>query len=178
MFDDDFQLVVVMDWELTSLGTPIMDLGWWLFFDDVHSETFPRLPGLGNRQDTIERWEQGTGLSADGVEWYEILAGNSPRHTRDPVDALDGRHRTARLDPVHEARVRPTRVERTAEGLTALWCESCSAQWRRAAQAPVNATEDGGAARAPNRRATTRFASDNVGKPQGHWLSRFPLHQC
>ncbi len=51
-----------------------MDLGWWLFFDDVHSETFPRLPGLGNRQETIERWEQGTGLSADGVEWYEILA--------------------------------------------------------------------------------------------------------
>ena len=74
MFDDDFQLVVVMDWELTSLGTPIMDLGWWLFFDDVHSETFPRLPGLGNRQETIERWEQGTGLSADCVEWYEILA--------------------------------------------------------------------------------------------------------
>jgi len=74
MFDDDFQLVVVMDWELVSLGTPIMDLGWWLFFDDVHSETFPRLAGLGSRQDTIERWEQGTGLSADGVEWYEILA--------------------------------------------------------------------------------------------------------
>jgi aminoglycoside phosphotransferase (APT) family kinase protein len=74
MFDDDFQLVVVMDWELVSLGTPIMDLGWWLFFDDVHSETFPRLPGLGNRRDTIDRWEQGTGLSADGIEWYEILA--------------------------------------------------------------------------------------------------------
>ena len=74
MFDDDFQLVVVMDWELVSLGTPIMDLGWWLFFDDVHSETLPRLQGLGNRQETIERWEQGTGLSADGVEWYEILA--------------------------------------------------------------------------------------------------------
>ena len=44
MFDDDFRLVVVMDWELVSLGTPIMDLGWWLFFDDVHSETYPRLP--------------------------------------------------------------------------------------------------------------------------------------
>ena len=62
-----------------GLGTdlarhPHHGLGWWLFFDDVHSETFPRLPGLGNRQDTIERWEQGTGLSADGVEWYEILA--------------------------------------------------------------------------------------------------------
>ena len=74
MFDDDFQVVVVMDWELVSLGTPIMDLGWWLFFDDVHSEVHPRLEGLGDRRETIERWEQGTGLSADGVEWYEILA--------------------------------------------------------------------------------------------------------
>ena len=74
MFDDEFQLVVVMDWELVSLGTPIMDLGWWLFFDDVHSEVYPRLDGLGDRRETIERWEQGTGLSADGVEWYEILA--------------------------------------------------------------------------------------------------------
>ena len=74
MFDDDFQVVVVMDWELTSLGTPIMDLGWWLFFDDVHSDEYPRLDGLGDRQETIERWERGTGLSAQGVEWYEILA--------------------------------------------------------------------------------------------------------
>jgi aminoglycoside phosphotransferase (APT) family kinase protein len=74
MFDDDFRVVVVMDWELASLGTPVMDLGWWLFFDDVHSEAHPRLPGLGNRPETIERWERGTGLSADGVEWYEILA--------------------------------------------------------------------------------------------------------
>jgi aminoglycoside phosphotransferase (APT) family kinase protein len=74
MFDDDFEVVVVMDWELVTLGAPIMDLGWWLFFDDVHSEVYPRLDGLGTRPETIERWEQGTGLSADGVEWYEILA--------------------------------------------------------------------------------------------------------
>ena len=74
MFDDDFEVVVVMDWELVSLGTPIMDLGWWLFFDDVHSQGHPRLQGLGDRQETIDLWEEGTGLSADGVEWFEILA--------------------------------------------------------------------------------------------------------
>jgi aminoglycoside phosphotransferase (APT) family kinase protein len=74
MFDHDFHVVVVMDWELTSLATPVMDLGWWLFFDIVHSEAHPRLRGLGTRQETIERWERGTGLSAEGVEWYEVLA--------------------------------------------------------------------------------------------------------
>ena len=74
MFDDNFQLVVVMDWELVSLGSPIMDLGWWLFFDDVHRDEYPRLDGLGSRQETIERWEQGTGSSVEHVQWYEILA--------------------------------------------------------------------------------------------------------
>ena len=100
-----------MDWELVSLGTPIMDLGWWLFFDDVHSETYPRLPGLGNRQETIDRWEQGTGLSADGVEWYEILAAVRLATLVIRSMVLLGVAETERLDPVHTARVRPTGVE-------------------------------------------------------------------
>ena len=106
-----------MDWELVSLGTPIMDLGWWLFFDDVHSETYPRLAGLGDRQETIERWEQGTGLSADGVEWYEILAAVRLATLVIRSMNLSGGRQAERLDPVHPPRVRPTRVERTASGL-------------------------------------------------------------
>lgn len=74
MFDDDFRLVTVLDWELVSLGGSILDLGWWLLFDDVHRVEHPRLEGLGTRQDTIERWEAGTGLDAEHVGWYEILA--------------------------------------------------------------------------------------------------------
>jgi aminoglycoside phosphotransferase (APT) family kinase protein len=74
MFDEDFRLVVVMDWELVTLGGSILDLGWWLFFDDVHSAEHPRLEGLGNRRETTERWEAGTGLSAEHVAWYEVLA--------------------------------------------------------------------------------------------------------
>jgi aminoglycoside phosphotransferase (APT) family kinase protein len=74
MFDADFQLVVVLDWELATLGGSILDLGWWLFFDEVHSSAHPRLDGLGDRDETIARWESGTGLSAEHVEWYEVLA--------------------------------------------------------------------------------------------------------
>lgn len=76
MFGDDYRLVGVMDWEQVSLGGPLLDLGWWLFFDDVHSvgQGVERLPGLGTRQETIDIWEDATGLSAAGVEWYEIFA--------------------------------------------------------------------------------------------------------
>jgi aminoglycoside phosphotransferase (APT) family kinase protein len=74
MFDDDFELVVVMDWEAVTLGGSILDLGWWLFFDDLHGASHPRLEGLGGRSESIERWEAATSLSAEHVAWYEILA--------------------------------------------------------------------------------------------------------
>ena len=76
MFGDDYRVVGVMDWEQVSLGGPLLDLGWWLFFDDVHSVGYgvKRLAGLGSRQETIDIWEDATGLTAQGVEWYEIFA--------------------------------------------------------------------------------------------------------
>jgi aminoglycoside phosphotransferase (APT) family kinase protein len=75
MFGDDFRLVAVMDWEQATLSGSLLDLGWWLFFDDVHSLDAPRLDGLGGRQETIDLWEEWTGLSANDVLWYEVFAG-------------------------------------------------------------------------------------------------------
>src|SRR5207249_1346674 len=37
MFDDDYEVVAVIDWEQASMGGGPSDLGWWLFFDDMHS---------------------------------------------------------------------------------------------------------------------------------------------
>lgn len=67
----------VLDWEMVSLGGPEMDLGWWLFLDDfsARGNGLARLEGLGGRQETIERWEAGTGLRAANLEFYEIFAG-------------------------------------------------------------------------------------------------------
>jgi aminoglycoside phosphotransferase (APT) family kinase protein len=76
MFGDDFRLVGVMDWEQASLAGPITDLGWWLFFDHMHSDAagLARLDGLGDRDETIALWQELTGLSADGVRWHEAFA--------------------------------------------------------------------------------------------------------
>lgn len=77
MYGADFEVVGVMDWEQVSLGGPLLDLGWWLLFDDYHSvdHGLVRLDGLGTRQETIDYWEDRTGRSAADLHWYEVYAG-------------------------------------------------------------------------------------------------------
>jgi aminoglycoside phosphotransferase (APT) family kinase protein len=77
MFDSDFDVVGVMDWEQATLAGGIQDLGWWLFFDDLYSTCLglKRLDGLGTRQETIDLWEEGTGLSTSDLHWYEVFSG-------------------------------------------------------------------------------------------------------
>jgi aminoglycoside phosphotransferase (APT) family kinase protein len=74
MFDDDFQVAAVMDWEQPSLGGALHDLAWWL----VLSQTMhgaapgrPHLAGMGSRDETIALWREVTGLSPADVEWFE-----------------------------------------------------------------------------------------------------------
>jgi aminoglycoside phosphotransferase (APT) family kinase protein len=69
LFDEDARV--------QSLAGPLADLGWWLLFDRLHGEDYgpARLAGLGTRAETVDRWQELTGLSAEGLEWYEILAG-------------------------------------------------------------------------------------------------------
>jgi aminoglycoside phosphotransferase (APT) family kinase protein len=77
MFGADFRLTGVMDWEQATLGGPMFDLGWWLMFDKLHSETLglTRLDGLGTRQDTLDFWRERTELPTSDVDWYEAFAG-------------------------------------------------------------------------------------------------------
>ncbi|MCX4090874.1 phosphotransferase family protein [Nocardia sp. alder85J] len=77
MFGDDFRVVGVMDWEQAALTDPAADLAWWLLFDEMHStaQDVARLPGLGTRAETIDRWQRLTGLRADNLLWHEVFAG-------------------------------------------------------------------------------------------------------
>jgi aminoglycoside phosphotransferase (APT) family kinase protein len=77
IFAPDFRLSAVLDWEQASLGGPLRDLGWWLFFDELYSDGIglPRLDGMGTREDTIALWESVSGIKAIDLYWYEIFAG-------------------------------------------------------------------------------------------------------
>ncbi|WP_280397627.1 phosphotransferase family protein [Nocardia carnea] len=75
-FGPDFRVTAVMDWEQASLAGPVADLAWWLVFDDAHSTGLdvPRLDGLGTRDETIELWQDLTGLRAVDLHWHEVFA--------------------------------------------------------------------------------------------------------
>jgi aminoglycoside phosphotransferase (APT) family kinase protein len=75
MLFDGGQVRGVLDWEMVSLGGHEMDLGWWLFLDRFHDFLTPRLDGLGTVEETIARWEAGTGEQALDLPWYEAFAG-------------------------------------------------------------------------------------------------------
>jgi aminoglycoside phosphotransferase (APT) family kinase protein len=75
MFDDNFEVVAVMDWEQPSLGGALHDLAWFLVLSEtMHGRSTQMgayLEGMGTREETIARWEELTGKSAADVEWYE-----------------------------------------------------------------------------------------------------------
>ena len=75
MFDDDMNVVCVMDWEQPSLGGALNDLAWFCVLSETmhgrNSLMGRHLEGMGSRAETIARWEAITGKSAADLEWFE-----------------------------------------------------------------------------------------------------------
>jgi aminoglycoside phosphotransferase (APT) family kinase protein len=73
MFDENFDVLAVMDWEQASLGGALHDLAWWLQMSSfAHEKTAdkPHLEGMGTREETIALWQEVTGISVDDLDWY------------------------------------------------------------------------------------------------------------
>ena len=73
-------LLAVVDWEMCTIGDPLMDLGGLLAGwsdpgepDRFASYCFPRI-GLPTRRELAERYAQQTGQSLAHLEYYTILA--------------------------------------------------------------------------------------------------------
>jgi aminoglycoside phosphotransferase (APT) family kinase protein len=75
MFDENFNVVTVMDWEQPSLGGALHDLAWFLVLSEtMHGKNAAHgatLEGMGTREETIALWQEICGKSADDIEWYE-----------------------------------------------------------------------------------------------------------
>jgi aminoglycoside phosphotransferase (APT) family kinase protein len=72
----DGKCLAVLDWEMVTLGNPVQDLAWYLFLDRHHSEGLdtPRLPGFASREETVARYEELSGRSAEHLDYYEVFA--------------------------------------------------------------------------------------------------------
>ena len=78
------RLVAILDWEMSTLGDPLADLGWMASFwlesgeedDDVLADLnrVTRLEGFGTRSELVRRYEDRTGRDAAALEWYRVLA--------------------------------------------------------------------------------------------------------
>jgi len=75
MFDNDMNVVAVMDWEQPSLGGALHDLAWFTVLSDLmhgpNAQNGAYLEGMGSKEETVARWEELTGKSAADLEWYE-----------------------------------------------------------------------------------------------------------
>jgi aminoglycoside phosphotransferase (APT) family kinase protein len=80
---DPTELVAILDWEMSTLGDPLADVGWMVSFwrekedaDDLFTRTTPvtALEGFQSRGDLVERYSSATGRDVDALEWYIVLA--------------------------------------------------------------------------------------------------------
>ncbi len=75
IFDPDRRVRGVLDWDLTALGPPEMDLGWHLGLEFMMEALFgARLPGFPARLDVVERYERQSGHEVQDLAWHEVFA--------------------------------------------------------------------------------------------------------
>ncbi|XVH30285.1 phosphotransferase family protein [Haloferacaceae archaeon DSL9] len=78
------EIVGVFDWELSTLGDPLADLGWLLLFWRDAGDPEPAVPelvssfmereGYPTRRELVDRYESATGRSFDHDRFYRALA--------------------------------------------------------------------------------------------------------
>lgn len=74
----DGRLTAVLDWEISGIGDPLLDVGWLLMMNDAASWAHgDDLPPLGSFGHLVERYADAAGrrVSLDDVAWYRALAG-------------------------------------------------------------------------------------------------------
>jgi len=82
--DTPARLIAILDWEMSTFGDPLADLGWmsvfWLDPDDDAEGVFARttqvttLPGFQRRDALVQRYAQATGRDVVALPWYQVLA--------------------------------------------------------------------------------------------------------
>jgi aminoglycoside phosphotransferase (APT) family kinase protein len=77
VFGENLEVVAVLDWEQAVLGSPELDLGWWLFSRRTHGEGLglELPPGFPSREATIARFEELTGHEVRHADFYEAYNG-------------------------------------------------------------------------------------------------------
>jgi aminoglycoside phosphotransferase (APT) family kinase protein len=74
-------LAAVVDWEMATVGDPLLDLGWllatWPDSDGRSASTLPIEPwsGFPTRDELIARYQDVSGRDLTALPWFQVLAG-------------------------------------------------------------------------------------------------------
>lgn len=80
--DDALRIIGVLDWEMATIGDPLMDLGgslayWVQADDDAVFRSFRRqpthVPGMLTRREMVDCYAQRSGLHIDNFDFYEVF---------------------------------------------------------------------------------------------------------
>jgi aminoglycoside phosphotransferase (APT) family kinase protein len=80
---DEPRLAAIIDWEMATLGPPLVDLGLLLMFwnrDPRATIGFPHIQAVSNRADVVsaaalaERWSAATGFALDRLDYFKVFA--------------------------------------------------------------------------------------------------------
>jgi aminoglycoside phosphotransferase (APT) family kinase protein len=77
LFADDMTVAGVLDWEMATLASPELDLGWWAFLMRYHTDGIgaAKPPGFRDLADTVTRYEELSGHRVAHLRFYEVFAG-------------------------------------------------------------------------------------------------------
>ena len=71
-------LAAIVDWEMTTVGDPLLDLAWCLLgYDGEHPRAdgfYLDLTGMPTRSELLEHYERISGLSTENIDYYLVLA--------------------------------------------------------------------------------------------------------
>lgn len=72
---DGIEPAAVIDWEMASMGDPLMDIAWWFWVDHCNSVGLgtEKMTGLPEFNDAYRQWHDLTGLPIDNVVYYELF---------------------------------------------------------------------------------------------------------
>ncbi|BBZ11572.1 phosphotransferase family protein [Mycobacterium branderi] len=72
------RLAAIVDWEMTTVGDPLLDLAWCLLgYDGEHPRTdgfYLDMAGMPARSELLEHYENISGLSTENIDYYLVLA--------------------------------------------------------------------------------------------------------
>jgi aminoglycoside phosphotransferase (APT) family kinase protein len=72
------RLAAIVDWEMTTVGDPLLDLAWCLLGYDGENPRqdgfYLDMSGMPTRSELLERYEKVSGLSTENIDYYLVLA--------------------------------------------------------------------------------------------------------